>query len=533
MDIVNKDTSFNKFNRQAEVQIARSQNLFQKISKQNWGIIKNSWFFYFLPWVLLSLYAGKACPFIDENFVFDKLNNLLLQVSLVVFLTILPIYVIRCIIAYSIGREKIMKWSSTAYLLFEFSFFAIWVGVLFFIGKQIADILLESILKITVGPFELGLFSAFNMFLARQKYIYVECLKDNSLSTDKLKGLSFMSLRIKFILTSIFVLTLVGTAIALVSLKNFHWLLREYESIKYDELGGVASVFKEVVFIIAVFTGLLIMSIIAYTTNIKIIFVLLNNTIYNIFQKEFNKQSIPALNDEFGVMGENIKKIFSEMQEKDKIESALGKFVNPKVAEIILTSKDSKIERKGSLKEIVVFFSDIRKFTNITNNTAPEILIKMLNNYFTDVVSIIEKHEGLVDKFIGDALMVLFGYDQVTRGINNAVRAAYYIQKHLTAMSSPFKTGIGIATGNAVVGLMGSPNRLSFTAIGNTVNKAARLESATSTMNMDIIIDDIAYNALDSTTKQLPWKVLEVDAKGFDEKVKAFGLKCDFTQETQ
>lgn len=504
----------------ANIQIDKSQVLFNKLKSKEWGIVKNSIGFYILGWLLMGVYLGKACPIVDKDFIFASFNNLLYQVGAGAFISLVPLYILRCILMNVIGRETILQWSNVKYVLFESMIFFIWTIFMFSVGIYI-DLIFESLMKITILPFVVSVFSVFNMYLHRQSYLYIRSKENKELSKAKLNNMSFVSLQTKFIIASVVIFLIVGLVIAAVSLKNFWWLIHSYEAIVDDLEAGVASVFKEVVFVIAIFTGFMIITSVSYTTNIKLVFVLLNNTVYNIFSGKFDNNSIPTINDEFGVMGENMVKMSHEIAEKKKVEQAFGKVVSPKVAEIIL---NSGVEKKGSLREIVVLFSDIRGFTNTTHNTDPVELVDSLNEYFTDMVGVIEEQEGLVDKFIGDALMVLFGYDDLNKGINNAVLAAYNMQKKLSETKSKFKTGIGIAVGKAVVGLMGSPDRLDFTAIGDTVNKAARLESATSKEKLDIIIDADVYNSIHSNLQALPWIPLKVTAKGFDKKIKVFGL---------
>lgn len=500
-------------------QLQKSQKLLDVVNKKRWGVFWHSWLFYFLSWAILSLYAGKVCPFVDENFLFSFLNSLLAQVSLAVFITVFPIYVIRLFICKAIGQNRIFNWSDRNYIVFEAIFFLGWMLTLFFVGLRY-NFLLESNLKLVVGSFMFGFFSVLNMFFLRHRYR----LLDNTIMNLNLQ--KFVSIRMKFILISTIVLILVGTVIALVSYKNFLWLLHSFEAIMGDTQSGILSVFKEIIFIIAIFIGWMIITSINYSTNIKLIFVQFNNTIYNLFAGDFDNLQIPTLNDEFGVMGVNLDIISDEMKEKALIKTTFGKFVNPRIAELILQN-GADLDRGGKSREIVVLFSDIRNFTNTTHVKKAEEVVKSLNKYFTDMVQIVEKYDGMIDKFIGDALMGLFGYDDIQKGVNNAVNAAYYMQDHLLRTNSEFRIGVGIGFGQAIVGLVGSPDRLDFTAIGDVINTASRLESATPKLEVDILIDLNSYKALFPDLKKLAWKHYDITVKGITKPLEVYGLKMD------
>ncbi len=149
------------------------------------------------------------------------------------------------------------------------------------------------------------------------------------------------------------------------------------------------------------------------------------------------------------------------------------------------------------MQPIVVLFSDIRDFTALTEGLGAEEVVQLLNEWFSEATRIIRRHGGFVDKFIGDAVMALFGVPEPRETMAaDAVRAALEMRDAMDTMNfrhrylgvPELRVGIGIDQGEAVVGFIGSHLRQSYTAIGEVVNTASRLESETKTVEGDILI---------------------------------------------
>ncbi len=150
-------------------------------------------------------------------------------------------------------------------------------------------------------------------------------------------------------------------------------------------------------------------------------------------------------------------------------------------------------------QSVVVLFSDIRGYTALTEGMEAEQVVQLLNEWFSEVAKIIRRHGGFVDKFIGDAVMALFGVPEPRESMAaDAVRAALEMRdvletinmRHRFLGTREIRVGIGVDHGEAVVGFIGSHLRQSYTAIGDVVNTAARLESATKDVGFDILISD-------------------------------------------
>src|SRR5882724_43159 len=160
------------------------------------------------------------------------------------------------------------------------------------------------------------------------------------------------------------------------------------------------------------------------------------------------------------------------------------RFMPPHVVDEILKSPNT-LHLGGSNSCITALFSDIRGFTSMSEKLQPQIVVQILNEYFAEMTPIVFDYQGLLDKFMGDGMMALFGVPYACdTAASNAVAAAIAMQRQMTAVNTELKTlglseitiGIGINTGTATVGYIGSRDRTDYTAIGDSVNLAARLE---------------------------------------------------------
>ena len=195
-----------------------------------------------------------------------------------------------------------------------------------------------------------------------------------------------------------------------------------------------------------------------------------------------------------------------EERERRRLRRTFERYVAPSVvAEILQNREAAEGILLGKNLPVTVLFSDLKGFTALTQRLSKEgrstELVQQLNTYLGAMVAVITAHGGTVDKFIGDAVMAVFGSPR-SRGIAleaaQAVRCAIAMGERLEQLNqqwlleniAPLASGIGIASGDAVVGQIGSPERMDFTVIGNTVNLASRLESLTRLLNTPIIIDE-------------------------------------------
>lgn len=206
--------------------------------------------------------------------------------------------------------------------------------------------------------------------------------------------------------------------------------------------------------------------------------------------------------DEFGTVAKAINDMAAGLGERDRVKTAFARYVSHQVMDSILDSTADKL--RGDRRRVSVLFCDIRGFTTISESLSPEKVVQLLNEYFEKMVEVVFRNKGTLDKFIGDGMMVIFGAPEDDEyQEENALKAALEMQRELRGVAEKWKPeglnlriGIGINSGPAIVGNIGSSRRMEYTAIGDTVNLASRLESATKELGVGILISEYTHNAL-------------------------------------
>ena len=222
----------------------------------------------------------------------------------------------------------------------------------------------------------------------------------------------------------------------------------------------------------------------------------------------------------------SIENFIREQREKKR----LSQFFSPDVLREIVRHGEG-VNLGSARRLITVFFSDLRGFTSLSEQMEPEVVADMLKEYLSEMTQVVFQHKGTVDKYIGDCVMAIWNapFEDPEHAVN-AVRTALDFQERTLAVSAKWeaqlggkiRNGCGINTGEAVVGTMGSRQRLEYTAIGDTVNLAARLESITKDYNTSIIISESThdYIAGQFMTRELG----AVTVKGKTRPVKIFAV---------
>jgi adenylate cyclase len=207
--------------------------------------------------------------------------------------------------------------------------------------------------------------------------------------------------------------------------------------------------------------------------------------------------------DEFGVLADEFNSMVAGLREKERVTNTFGRHVGTKIAKELLEAKE---ELSGVDRVLSVLFADIRGFTTRCETMSPKEAVRLLNLYHETMTGIIEDNGGIVNQLIGDGIMALFGATgHAPRHADDATNAAIEMIRGLTDLNSRLekegfaglRIGVGVNTGPAVVGTIGSPMRMEYTAIGDTVNTAARIEGLTKDVGCEILIAQSTWNTTD------------------------------------
>jgi len=196
-------------------------------------------------------------------------------------------------------------------------------------------------------------------------------------------------------------------------------------------------------------------------------------------------------------------------EEKHLLRDTISRYVSPEMCEEILKNP-ALLQLGGRRQQVTVLFADIKSFTAMSETMAPEAVVEVLNTYFTEMVDLVFKHQGTLDKYVGDALMAVFGVPvPLPHAATRAVECALAMQRRLARMRAEGRTPvqgvrIGINTGEAIVGNIGSDKRMDFTVIGDAVNVAARLQELAKELEADTLISETTHQELTGRFNLVP-----------------------------
>jgi adenylate cyclase len=235
----------------------------------------------------------------------------------------------------------------------------------------------------------------------------------------------------------------------------------------------------------------------------------------------------PTLNLVFIYLGVTGYRYMTEEREKKKIRGAFQYYLTASVVEEMLKNPD-KLKLGGEKKDLTVLFSDIRGFTSISENMTPEGLVKLLNEYLTSMTDMVFKHDGLLDKYIGDAVMAVWGApldqpDHAKRACLTALDMLdelHRLQKKWSAEGLPvLNIGIGVNAGPMVVGNMGSARRFNYTVMGDSVNIGSRLEGLNKVYGTNIIVSQMTFEQVQEEFLGRELDLVRVKGKGLPVKI--------------
>jgi adenylate cyclase len=215
-----------------------------------------------------------------------------------------------------------------------------------------------------------------------------------------------------------------------------------------------------------------------------------------VLQGNFSQRIAVKRQDEIGFLGASFNEMVSGLEEREKIKDTFGRFVSQDIANAVLNGHASLV---GERREVSILFQDIRGFTTISERTDPALLVRMLNQFFTEMVAAVEAEGGIVKQFTGDGVMAIFGaLREHPDASARAVRAAIAMVRRLESLNvrlqeqhlPTLRIGVGVHTGEVVAGLIGPDKRVEYTVIGDPVNLASRIEGLTKELQAAIVISE-------------------------------------------
>ena len=253
---------------------------------------------------------------------------------------------------------------------------------------------------------------------------------------------------------------------------------------------------------------------------------------------ESGAESVPVsihTRDEVGELALSFNRMVEELRSRERIKDTFGKFIDPRIVSRLIGSGGDQAERRT----LTIFFSDIAEFSGISEQLTASAIVNLLNSYFGAVAAVIHAHNGVIDKYIGDAV-IAFWIPPFSAGDNHAsdaCLAALAQQEAMVALRAqlPEITGMrrnppnlvirmGIATGEAVVGAIGSAAARSYTVIGDTVNLASRLESVNKAYGTSIILSEDTYRLAQQVIEARELDIITVAGK--TEPVRIYEVMC-------
>lgn len=250
-----------------------------------------------------------------------------------------------------------------------------------------------------------------------------------------------------------------------------------------------------------------------------------------IEQGEFNLEIEPRTRDEIGLLTSSFIQMSHGLAEREKLMVSFSKFTNKVIAQ---KAANGELALGGETRNATIFFSDIRSFTAMSEKMRPDEVVDFLNQYMTLMVECVNKTNGVVDKYIGDAIMAVWGAPESNgspaQDALNAVTTALMMRVSLFKFNkerhekglTPVKIGCGINSGPVVAGQIGSNERMEYTVIGDAVNLASRTEALNKPFATDILITENTYNLIKD--KVIVEEMPGVHVKGKVDAIKMFAV---------
>ena len=362
------------------------------------------------------------------------------------------------------------------------------------VGTQFAlqEVTNFGLLKMFVWSLIIGYFAAIDSALYRMRGNFNISLTQQESPSEPEDQTVPLAHRLNLFLS----LTVLIVAIGM-GLSAYSYMSLDPNALKEATVDVRESFIVDTLFILGIIVALATRIIFSYSINVQKLFENQMDALQRVEQGDLERYVPVLTRDEFGVIAHQTNRMIDQLRSKDKIQKTLESIVSPNIMNKLLNGNENAL-KQGEEYDIAILICDLRKFTTYAENTPPEEVIFFLNAYFAKIADVVAEHNGIVNKFMGDAILAVFGSDGESNYVEEAVDAAWDILMHTNSATmrdgTKFDIGIGVHKGKAAAGTIGSAERFEYTFIGDAVNTASRLDGLSKRLNYKIIISGEVYN---------------------------------------
>ena len=437
--------------------------------------------YFALTVAILGLYGERISPYLGEAAPFSILIYLvpfLFAALLKYFLE--PIIVDKADVLMRPKRQFLFD--MTLYIL---------VGISMFVAHSAFYMQPMAVaIKVIVGTLIIGYFASIDNALVRERFWFIHAQHEPKQDFNFSPLSSKLSL---FLTVTVFIgMTLTGL-VAFVDLGLFR------QNSLLDEESLIQVFVVDIFFVFGIVLVLTLRLIHSFSLNIQHVFFTQLSVLKNVQTGNFSKYLPVVTRDEFGLIAQQVNVMIDNLREKEQLRKTLEKIVSPSIMQKLLNTDDNTLKH-GQEYNVAILFCDLRDFTRFTENTSAEDVIFFLNAYFSQMAKIVTTHHGIINKFMGDSVLAVYGIEGTEHITENAVKTAFTMIEHANNLTmpsgEPLEIGIGIHTGKVIAGTIGSEERYEYTFIGDAVNTASRLDGLTKRLGYRIVVSEDAYKKM-------------------------------------
>lgn len=376
--------------------------------------------------------------------------------------------------------------NQTQQLIFDLSPYLFTALVVILIEAYLVNHALIFVGKAVVAILSIGFYIALGISLE------VECVYIKNYQGNEPKNITQIvpaGVKLRY-----FQLTLLAVDLLIFSLA---WLAHSLQPDKHDFLG--------LLFVSTVVISLSFYLLYLYNRNFIHVVGMQVKALSRVEEGRFDVVIPTVSDDELALLANYHNAMIERLRDRERLYRTLEKSVGANIMNKLLNT-DEQTLKQGQTYNVAILFCDLRGFTSLGESASAEEIILFLNVYFADISSVISEHNGIINKFMGDAVLAIFGLESDGNPVEDAVNASLAIIRHSTDFYMPNAThpesGVGIDFGAVIGGTIGSEERYEYTIIGDAVNKASRLESLSKRLGYSIILSQNAYKWLSNDMRK-------------------------------